>query len=131
MPRARATEPPHARLLTPGEACEMLGISEKTLRAHVIAGELFYISVGKGLCRERRMYDIVDLRQFIEARKTTCRSKSDQDRPSGTRASRSLGAAIFYLPERPAGRKPPNFKSGPASRQNLNSGRQSGPNRAR
>lgn len=93
-------------------AARLLGISQKTLRAHVQAGELPYISLGKGLRREHRMFDAADLRNFIEARKTRCHSKSAQAHPSGMRASSSAGAAIFYLPERQIAKTPSSSKNG-------------------
>ena len=56
MPRAQSLEP----LLDADTAAALLGISQKTLRAHVQAGELAYISLGKGLRRVRRMFDVAD-----------------------------------------------------------------------
>lgn len=58
-------------LLTPAAAARNLGICVKTLRRHVKAGEISYILVGRGLQRQRRMFDPADLKAFRERRRRT------------------------------------------------------------
>jgi excisionase family DNA binding protein len=44
------------RLRTQSEAADRLGISIRTLNAHVAAGRLRYVSVGHGRIRQRKMF---------------------------------------------------------------------------
>lgn len=87
-------------LIPPDEAAELLSISVRTLKSHVDAGELRYVSLGRGLRRERRMFALADLEAFVEQRKRLCQSSAEKAPRTGTRHSRSTGADIFYLPER-------------------------------
>ena len=57
--------PPPDGLLTPAEAARKLRCSIKTLNAHVAAGDLCYVIIGKGTKRPRRMYAAADLDAFI------------------------------------------------------------------
>ena len=50
---------------TPAEAARKLRCSIKTLNAHVAAGDLCYVIIGKGTKRPRRMYVAADLDAFI------------------------------------------------------------------
>ncbi|TVR12286.1 MAG: DNA-binding protein [Salinarimonadaceae bacterium] len=61
-------------LLTMHEAASMIGVCERTLRDHVRDGALRYILVGRGVKRQRRMFDPADIDAFVEAqRRTECR----------------------------------------------------------
>src|SRR5215470_708677 len=57
--------PPPDGLLTSAEAARKLRCSIKTLNAHVAAGDLRYVIIGKGTKRPRRMYVAADLDAFI------------------------------------------------------------------
>src|SRR5215470_18097859 len=59
-----APGPPNS-LLTPADAARRLGCSVKTLRAHVAAGDLRYVSIGHGKKRQRKMFTDADLDDFI------------------------------------------------------------------
>jgi excisionase family DNA binding protein len=58
---------PHGRLLTVNEAAARLGISAKTLRGHIRAGRLRYLSVGLGERRQAYRIEENDLEAFKEA----------------------------------------------------------------
>jgi len=62
---AAALPPAPDGLRTPAEAARKLGCSVKTLRAHVAAGDLRYVIIGKGTKRPRRMFADPDLNEFI------------------------------------------------------------------
>jgi excisionase family DNA binding protein len=64
-PPQRKRAAPTNGLLTLIEAAARLGISVKTLRAHVVAGSIRYIAVGRGAQRTRRMFAPTDLDDFI------------------------------------------------------------------
>src|SRR5215471_5768847 len=63
--QAKASLPPPDGLRTPAEAARKLRCSIKTLNAHVAAGDLRYVSIGKGRKRVRRMFTDADLDDFI------------------------------------------------------------------
>ena len=67
--RRQKVKPPVAAppdgLRTPAEAARKLGCSIKTLNAHVAAGDLRYVSIGKGTKRPRRMFADPDINEFI------------------------------------------------------------------
>jgi excisionase family DNA binding protein len=48
-------------LLTEEQAADRLGCSVKTLRAHIIAGELRCVQIGRGRERIRRKFTIADI----------------------------------------------------------------------
>jgi excisionase family DNA binding protein len=56
-------------LLTPAEAANLLGISVRTLRAHVRSGELAFINVGRGQVRKHIAFTRQDLEDFIKSRR--------------------------------------------------------------
>jgi len=62
--RKARVRPPDG-LRTPAEAARKLRCSIKTLNAHVAAGDLRYVSIGKGTKRPRRMFSDADLDDFI------------------------------------------------------------------
>lgn len=64
------------RLLSAAEAAEILGMSLKTLSAHVQSGELPYVSIGTGKIRETRAFMRSDLEAFIDSRRTTMQKAS-------------------------------------------------------
>lgn len=56
-------------LLTPADASRYLGISVRTLRAHVQSGELAFINLGRGLVRKHMAFTRQDLDDFINSRR--------------------------------------------------------------
>src|SRR5262249_56412020 len=78
-------------LRTPREAAARLHISAKTLRKHVAAGLLRYVSVGTGQLKVRRMYTDADLDEFIVAQhrreSPACRSTRTSARRIGNSIS--------------------------------------------
>lgn len=64
------------RLLSAAEAADILGVSLKSLSAHVQSGELPYVSVGTGKIRETRAFMRSDLEAFIDNRRTTMQKPS-------------------------------------------------------
>src|SRR5262252_4531956 len=60
--------PPPDGLLTPAEAARKLRCSVKTLRAHVAAGDLRYVTIGQGKKRPRIRFTDADLDEFIANR---------------------------------------------------------------
>src|SRR5262249_6861677 len=57
--------PPPDGLKTTAQAAAKLNCSIKTLNAHVAAGDLRYVSIGKGTKRQRRMFADPDINEFI------------------------------------------------------------------
>lgn len=83
------------RLLTPAAAAQALGISEKTLRFHVLAGDIRYVLIGQGTARKRRRFTLADLEEFEEGqhrREAPCPSTARRKARSGTMTS---GAEVF------------------------------------
>jgi hypothetical protein len=62
---APAPSPPPDGLRTPAEAARKLRCSVKTLNAHVAAGALRYVDIGRGRKRARKMFTDSDLNEFI------------------------------------------------------------------
>src|SRR5262252_9495285 len=60
--------PPPDGLRTPAEAARKLRCSVKTLRAHVAAGDLRYVTIGQGKKRPRIRFTDADLDEFIANR---------------------------------------------------------------
>lgn len=67
-------------LIPPDEAAELLSISVRTLKSHVDAGELRYVSLGRGLRRERRMFALADLEAFIQTKLNEPKKKKPRAR---------------------------------------------------
>src|SRR5215831_7084198 len=63
--QAKTSLPPLDGLRTPAEAARKLRCSVKTLRAHVAAGDLRYVIIGKGTKRPRIRFTAADLDEFI------------------------------------------------------------------
>ncbi|MFG1244899.1 helix-turn-helix domain-containing protein [Xanthobacter sp. DSM 14520] len=57
------------KLFSVAEAAEYLGISEKTLRGHIMDGNITYILIGRGTVKKRRMFATEDLERFKESRR--------------------------------------------------------------
>src|SRR5262249_32869277 len=115
--------PPPDGLLTRAEAARRLRCSEKTLRAHLDAGDLRYVSIGKGTKRPRKMIAPADLDDFIanQTRKDSpvCRYIASRARCSSTSNSASEVIAFTGQPRPRPGAKPK--KSGRASARRRNS----------
>jgi helix-turn-helix protein len=96
--RRAPRSPPPDGLRTPDEAARKLHCSVKTLNAHVAAGELRYVSIGKGTKRPRKMFTPSDLDEFIahQTRKDSpaCRSIASRARHTGT--STSSGEVVAF-----------------------------------
>jgi hypothetical protein len=96
-------------LRTPDEAARKLGCSVKTLNAHVAAGDLRYVIIGKGTKRPHRMYAAADLDDFIanQTRKDSpaCRSIASRARRSSTSNSASEVIAFSAQPRPRPGAK--------------------------
>jgi excisionase family DNA binding protein len=89
-----------AKLLTPAEAADTLGVSVKTLVGHIKDGELRYINVGRGGKKPRRMFDLTDLSDFKERRtrrESPCRSINRNALPSTITTSRCEVIAFTAL----------------------------------
>lgn len=69
LARPTLEELPLVELLTPAEAADFLGISVRTLRAHVRSGELAFINLGRGQVRKRMAFTRQDLEDFINSRR--------------------------------------------------------------
>ena len=79
-------------LLTIAEAAAMLGVSVKTMRGHVKAGEIAYINLGRGEKRARMAFEPCDIDEFLNRRRTRqCQSTSRKVPRSTTSTSRSVG----------------------------------------
>jgi excisionase family DNA binding protein len=99
-----STTPPPGGLLTTRQAAARLNVSIKTLNAHVAAGELKYVTIGKGEKRPRRYFTVADIDAFVanQTRKDSpCPSTTSRARHSGT--STSSGTVIDFT----GPRKPP------------------------
>lgn len=70
-------------LLTPAQAADLLNISTKTLRAHVKAGEIAFITVGLGVKRQRMVFSQQDILDFIN------RHRIRQSPPTSAKQARS------------------------------------------
>src|SRR5699024_10579521 len=66
------------------EAAQKLGVSEKTLRLELRAGNLRCVIIGA-----RRRFTDRDLEEFLERKRMVCPSNVARGRPTGTTTSRS------------------------------------------
>ena len=101
--------PPPDGLKTAAEAAAKLGCSVKTLNAHVDAGELHYVSIGKGKKRQRKMFTDADLDEFVlaQTRKATpCPSAATRARRSGSTDSKSEIVSFSEVQRRRRSAKP-------------------------
>lgn len=57
-----------APYLTLGKLAAVIGIDEKTLRAHVVAGDIPYVRFGAGEKRPRRLFGLADVIAFLRTR---------------------------------------------------------------
>jgi hypothetical protein len=95
-------------LLTAAQAAARLTCSVKTLDGHVRAGELKYLTLGRGTKRPRRRFDPADLDALIAARKKEappCSTTSPAPR-IGTTTSRGAVIAFTDLQSRRPSAKP-------------------------
>ena len=107
--QAKASLPPPDGLRTPAEAARKLRCSIKTLNAHVAAGDLRYVSIGKGTKRTRKMFTDADLNEFItnQTRKDLpCLSDATRARRSGNTASKSEIVSFSEVQKKRRGAKP-------------------------
>jgi len=90
-------------LRTPREAAAKLHCSEKTLAAHVAAGELAYVQIGQGKTRPRKFFTDANLDAFIAARTkkdTPCPLPKSRARRTGTSISK-CEVIDFAAPRKP------------------------------
>jgi hypothetical protein len=89
-------------LKTPSQAARRLGISIRTLRNLISAGDLLYVNVGHGKQRERIMFTDNDLNDLIASRTQQkaqqCQSISPRARRTTT--STSSGEVIAFTARR-------------------------------
>ena len=107
--RRAPRSPPPDGLRTPDEAARKLGCSVKTVNAHVAAGDLRYVSIGKGTKRTRKMFTDADLNEFItnQTRKDLpCLSDATRARRSGNTASKSEIVSFSEVQRRRTSAKP-------------------------
>lgn len=100
-------------MLTPAETAAVLRICERTLREHVRRGEITFRAIGSGGTRQRRMFGLDDVMDFLDRqRRTKCPSitprtgKAGRNRRSGTTTSNSWVVDFTALRAELAGRKP-------------------------
>ena len=103
--------PPPDGLRTPAEAARKLHCSIRTLNAHVAAGDLRYVIIGKGTKRPRKMFTDADLNEFIanQTRKDApCPSTKTgtADRRTGTSTSKSKVIGFMEARNRRRAAKP-------------------------
>src|SRR5262245_52645807 len=114
--------PPPDGLLTLAEVARRLRCSEKTLRAHLDAGDLRYVIIGKGTKRPRKMIAPADLDDFIanQTRKDSpvCRYIASRARRSSTSNSASEVIAFTGQPRPRPGAKPKKSRRASARRRN-------------
>lgn len=65
---------PSRALLTVAEASKRLGICVHTLRAHMNAGELKFINIGRGTRRKCVRFEPSDLQDFVDSKRQTASS---------------------------------------------------------
>src|SRR5262245_58973077 len=96
--RRKSTPSVPGGLLTAGQAAAKLNCSIKTLNGHVKAGDLKYVTLGRGSKRQRRYFTDADLDQFIanQTRKDSpaCPSSETHARHTGGSISRSTVIAF-------------------------------------
>jgi hypothetical protein len=109
---AEVREPPNPLgLRTRREAAARLRMSPKTFDAHVEAGAIRYVLVGRGTVRQRRMFTDRDLDEFVanQTRKDVplpCLSAKTRAHPIGTTISNGEVVAFSARPRKPASAKP-------------------------
>jgi hypothetical protein len=65
------------------ETARLLGIDQKTLRGHVKAGNIRFITIGLGMTKLRREFTLIDILEFLERmRRRECPSTSAPTRPT-------------------------------------------------
>jgi excisionase family DNA binding protein len=95
---------PQRLLFDMEETAEMLGISTRTLVAHVNAGDIRYVLIGK----RTRKFTQADIDAFIEA-KRQCPSIAPKIRRTGTLTSLStVGGFMAQRAQRLAARQKPS-----------------------
>ena len=95
--------PPPDGLKTTAQAAAKLGCSIKTLNAHVAAGDLRYVTIGKGTKRPRKMFTDADLNEFItnQTRKDVpCPSTRTETAARRTSISISKSKVIGFMEAR-------------------------------
>jgi hypothetical protein len=61
----------------------LLGIDQKTLRGHVRAGNIRFVTIGLGVTKLRREFTLIDILEFLERmRRRECPSTSAPTRPT-------------------------------------------------
>jgi hypothetical protein len=102
-------QPVPGGLLTAAQAAAKLNCSIKTLLAHVDAGELKYVTIGRGTKRPRKKFTVGDLDEFIanQTRKDSpCLSTASPGRRSGTTISSTKVTAFSDLQRKRLDAKP-------------------------
>jgi excisionase family DNA binding protein len=93
VPVPAALQPaPADGLKTPSQAARRLGISIRTLRNLVSAGDLRYVNVGHGKQRERIMFTSNDLDDLIANRTRQKASKCQSISPKARRTTTSISS---------------------------------------
>ena len=70
------------------DTARLLGIDQKTLRAHVKAGNIRFVVIGLGMTKLRREFTLSDILEFLERmRRRECRSTNAPTRPTTTMIS--------------------------------------------
>jgi hypothetical protein len=83
-------------LLSVAAASKLIGVCTRTFKGHVDAGEIPYILVGRGLQRQRKMFDPADLEKFKQTRRRfSCPSTSAAKRTNTSLTSGSKASALF------------------------------------
>ena len=99
----RQVAPPPGGLRTPAEVARALGCSVKTVNAHVAAGDLRYVIIGKGTKRPRKMFTDADLNEFVanQTRKDVpCPSTRTETAARRTGTSTSKSKVIGFMEAR-------------------------------
>jgi hypothetical protein len=90
------------KLMTRHEAAAQLGICERTLREHMKAGSIRYISVGRGEKRPKLMFDPADIVAFIDGQRrerSPCPPPSKKARRSSPTILRGVAVDFQALRE--------------------------------
>ena len=81
------------------EAARLLGMDVKTLRAHVKAGNIRFVSMGLGLTKLRREFALSDILEFLEQmRRRECPCTNALTRPTTTMTS--SGGTLGFMARR-------------------------------
>ena len=99
MTRAAANDnTPTALLWTSKQTAAALGVTTKTLLAHVQAGALPYVPSGRGVVRPRMGFIPADVIKFIELRRTyNCPSTNPKTARSISMTSKSAASGFTAL----------------------------------